>query len=235
MTVQEALTELESYVNPNGKKVLMRHGAREPFWGVRIGDMKKIVRKIKTDHKLALELYETGNTDAMYLAGLIADEHEVTKDQLRVWVKQAYWYMLSEGTVASLAAESPYGWNLGIEWIDGSDEMTRTAGWATLGGVVSYLPNDSLEIGKISELLDRVERDIHNSENRVRYSMNNFVICVGAYIDQLTEKAHSVASTIGKVTVDMGDTSCKVPYAPDYIGKSIAHGSLEKKKKSVRC
>jgi 3-methyladenine DNA glycosylase AlkD len=235
MTVQEALTELESYVNPNGKKVLMRHGAREPFWGVRIGDMKKIVRKIKTDHKLALELYETGNTDAMYLAGLIADEHEVTKDQLRVWVKQAYWYMLSEGTVASLTAESPYGWDLGIEWIDGSDEMTRTAGWATLGGVISYLPNDSLEIGKISELLDRVERDIHNSENRVRYSMNNFVICAGAYIGQLTEKAHSVASSIGTVTVDMGDTSCKVPYAPDYIRKSIAHGSLEKKKKSVRC
>ena len=235
MTAQEVLAELESYDNPNGKKVLMRHGAREPFWGVRIGDMKKIVKKIKTDHHLALELYETGNTDAMYLAGLIADEQAVTKQELRRWVKQAYWYLLSEGTVAALAAESPHGWELGIEWIESKDEMIQTAGWATLGGVVSFAPNDRLDLTAIEALLERVETDIETSLNRVRYSMNNFVICVGSYIPDLTKRAKEVAKNIGKITVDMGETSCKVPYAFDYIDKSIAHGSHEKKKTYVRC
>ena len=31
-------------------------------------------KRIKMDYQLALDLYETGNYDAMYLAGLIADD-----------------------------------------------------------------------------------------------------------------------------------------------------------------
>ncbi len=53
------------------KKVFMRHGAREPFFGVKVGDMKKIVKRVKKNHELSLALYDTGNGDAMYLAGLM--------------------------------------------------------------------------------------------------------------------------------------------------------------------
>lgn len=235
MTPDEAMTELASYENPDGKRVLMRHGARDPFWGVRIGDMKKIVKKIKQDHALALELYATGNSDAMYLAGLIADPNAVTKQELRTWVGQAYWYLLSESTVAALAAESPHGWELGIEWIDGDGEMVRTAGWATLAGVVSFLPDEQIDLEQAGSLLDRVEKTIHESENRVRYAMNSYVICLGAYVASLSARAKQAAGTIGKVRVEMGETECKVPFAPDYIEKSIARGSLDKKRPYIRC
>jgi len=33
----------------------------------------------------------------------------------------------------------------------------------------------------------------------------------------------------------MGGTSCKVPYAPDYIQKVINRGILGKKRKMARC
>ena len=95
MTKNEVLSELKSYGNEGTKKVLINHGAREPFYGVRVGDMKKIVKKIRKDHELSQELYNTGNSDAMYLAGLIADETRMTKKILNDWVKKAYWYMLS--------------------------------------------------------------------------------------------------------------------------------------------
>ena len=107
MTLQEVMQELESYANKGTKRVYKNHGAREPLFGVKVGDMKKILKKTKENHELALQLYTTGNSDAMYLAGLMADPNQATKDQLNAWVKKAYWYFLSEYAVAGLAAESP--------------------------------------------------------------------------------------------------------------------------------
>ena len=109
MTVKQVLQELSKLGNDSTKKTLMKHGAREPFYGVKIGDLKKIQREIKKDCRLSLDLFRTGNSDAMYLAGLIADENKMTKEDLQEWVEMAYWYLLSEYTVPSVAAESRYG------------------------------------------------------------------------------------------------------------------------------
>ena len=115
MTKEEVLSELDSYGDAQTKKTLMRHGAREPLFGVRVGDLKKILKKTKKNHELSLELYETGNSDAMYLAGLMADEKQITKEQLNHWVENAYWYNLSEYAVAWVAAETPFGFEIGLE------------------------------------------------------------------------------------------------------------------------
>src|SRR5947209_5142815 len=133
MTAQDVLDELKAMAKPSIKKVLMNHGAREPFYGVPVENLKKIQKRIKRDHALALELYETGVSDAMYLAGLIVDDGKMTKKDLDRWVKQAYWYMLSESTVPWVAAESPHGWALGLEWIESKTESIAAAGWSTLG------------------------------------------------------------------------------------------------------
>jgi 3-methyladenine DNA glycosylase AlkD len=235
MTRDEVMRELAGLGNEQTKKVLARHGAREPFYGVKVGDLKTLVKKIKTDHGLALELYRTGNSDAMYLAGLIADENLVTKDELQKWVKGAYWYMISEYTVPWLAAESPYGWELAMEWIESPDEMIASAGWSTLSSLVSLRPDEELDQNRLSELLDRVAARIHDSQNRVRYTMNGFVIATGSYVVSLTEKANRVAASIGKVSVDMGGTACKVPLATSHIKKMEDKGYIGKKRKAARC
>jgi len=114
MTKEEVLAELEEFGSEQTKKTFRRHGAKEPFFGVKVGDMKKIVKKIKKDYELSLALYNTGNVDAMYFAGLIADENKMTKENLRDWAKKAPWSMISQYTVAWIAAESQYGWEYGF-------------------------------------------------------------------------------------------------------------------------
>jgi len=235
MTFEQIMQFLKDHENPSGKKVLMRHGARDPFYGVRIGDLKKVVKKVKKNHELALRLYATGNSDAMYLAGLIADENRMSKQQLQDWVKQAYWYMLSEVAVADVTAETPFWNELAKEWMESEREMIACAGWGTYSAAISVRPNEELDFEDIGELLDVVERSIHSAPNRVRYDMNNFVICVGSYIPELSEKAKRVAASIGKVAVDMGGTACKVPYAPEYIARVIGRGNLGKKRPKARC
>ncbi len=235
MTLDQIMTELEGYGSESTKKILMKHGAKEPFFGVKVADLKKIVKKTKKQHELSLELYATGNSDAMYLAGLIADEKQITKAQLQEWVQQAYWYMISEYTVPWIAAETPYGFELGMEWIKSDQEMIAAAGWSTLSSYASVNPDSELDIATYESLLDHVAENIHAAPNRVRYTMNAFVIAVGSYIKSLTDKANEAAALIGKVSVDMGGTACKVPLATTYIQKVADRGSIGKKRKMARC
>lgn len=235
MKLDEVIVELRSYGNEDTKKTFIRHGAREPFFGVKVQDLKKIVKKIKKDHDLSLELFSTGNSDAMYLAGLIADESKISKNELNDWVKGAYWYMISEYTVAWVASESKYGWELALEWIDSSQENIASSGWSTLSNMAMLYPDNELDIQKYSELLDRIENEIHKSQNRVRYTMNGFVIAVGVSVAELSEKAKKIAAKIGKVDVNMGKTACKVPLASDYIQKVAVSHQIGKKRKSARC
>jgi 3-methyladenine DNA glycosylase AlkD len=235
MTLNEVMKELETYGSEQTKKTYLNHGAKEPIFGVKVGDMKKIVKKIKKDHELSLQLFATENSDAMYLAGLVADENKISKHDLQNWAAKAPWYYISEYAVAWIAAESKFGWELALEWIKSEKENIASSGWATLSNIIIITANEALNKDTISVLLDHVKNPIHSAQNRVRYTMNGFVIAVGSSIPELTEKAQRTAKIIGKVDVFMGKTSCKVPLATSYIKKVIDAGKLGYKKKNARC
>ena len=90
MTVKEIMIILAAKGSESIKKILLKHGVKEPFFGVKIEELKKIQKLVKKDYQLAKDLYATGNADAMYLAGLIADDAKMTKRDLNDWVKNAH-------------------------------------------------------------------------------------------------------------------------------------------------
>lgn len=236
-TVSEVMALLEEHQSTSTKKTLMNHGALEPFFGVKVGDMKTIMKalKIKKDHQLSLDLYATGNSDAMYFAALIADEKKISKDDLRQWVKAAYWYMLFEYAVPWIAAETPFGQELGLEWIESPEENVAAAGWSSLSNWLHLQPNDQLDQQLYQSLLERAKKNIHQAQNRVRYTMNGFIIALGSQIPEFTEASIAASEAIGKVRVDMGGSACKVPDAGEYIYKIQEMGRIGKKKKMARC
>lgn len=235
MTKKEVLDALEAFGEERTKNTYLKHGAKEPLFGVKVGDLKKILKKTKKNHALSLELYATGNSDAMYLAGLMADEQQITKAHLEDWVSKAYWYYLSEFTVPWLAAETDFGFELATQWIESQEEGIAAAGWATLSNFASIRPDEVLDIEAYSQLLDRAAKEIDNAPNRVRYTMNGFVIAAGSYIPALTQKAQEMAVKIGNVSVEMAGTACKVPLASAYIQKVIDKDRVGKKRKQARC
>ena len=235
MTAATILKQLESLGQPSIKIVLLKHGIKEPLYGVKVEELKKIQKVTKQDNALALELYATGVYDAMYLAGLIAEPEKMTKKELQKWAKQATAPALHEYTVAWVAAESKYGMELALEWIASPDEGIASAGWATLSSIVAITKDEELDIATIQQLLTKIPKTIHTSPNRVRQTMNGFVIAAGSYIKALTAAARQTAIKNGTVTVNMGDTACKVPDALAYIEKVESKNSIGKKKKGARC
>lgn len=235
LTFAEVMNKLETMGTEQTKKTFMRHGAREPLFGVKIGDLKPLVKHVKQDHQLALDLYNSGNSDAMYLAGLSANPKAMSKEQLQDWVQKAYWHMLAEYTVAGVAAESNFSLELAREWMQSAEELTAACGWSTYANYVSMTPDENLDLDEIRVLLKQAETTIHQERNRVRYTMNSFVIVVGASVSALHEEAVRVSEQIGKVHVDVGQTACKVPLAKEYIEKVAAKGKLGTKKKTCIC
>ncbi len=235
MAVSEILAELKALGTESTVKTFRRHGANGDLYGVKIADLKKVLKKIKGDQALALDLWKTGNSDAMYLAALAADGSQMTPAQLNAWAKSAWWYMLSEYAVPFVAAEHPQACSIAAKWIDARAASVASSGWATFALIVSTRPDSELELDEIMDLLHRVQTGIASAENRVRYCMNNFVIAVGAYVKPLLKEAKAVAKKIGQVEVDVGDTSCRVPIATDAIRKIESLGRIGQKRKSTKC
>jgi 3-methyladenine DNA glycosylase AlkD len=235
MTYEEIMQKLEELGSEQTKQIYMNHGVREPYFGVKIGDLKKLVKYVKKNHELALTLFDSGNHDAMYLAGLSVNPKLISKETLQEWGKQAYWYMVAEYTVAQVAAESNYALELAREWMKSVEEMVAVCGWSTYSNYLSITPDEKLDIAEIKNLLVQVKNTIHDERNRVRYVMNGFVISVGTYVPELTEEAKQVADLIGKVHVDVGNTACKVPLATEYIKKVEAKNRVGMKRKTCIC
>jgi 3-methyladenine DNA glycosylase AlkD len=235
MNAKEVVEELKGLGSENIKNVLRNHGVQEPFFGVKIGDMKKIQKRIKIDHQLALDLYDTGNYDAMYFAALIAEDAKMTEKDLNRWAEKAIGGALACSTVAWVAAGSNHGFKLALAWIDSKKEHVAAAGWATVSSLVALKKDEDLDIAALKKLLERVQKTIHQERNDVRQAMNVFLVAVGTHVAGLTDLAVQTAKKIGEVTYDVGNTACKVPNAVEYIQKARDAGTLGKKKKTVKC
>ena len=235
MKLPQVMAALKQRGSEAVKQLLIKHGAKEPFFGVKIGGLKPLAKQLKGRQDLALELYDTGNGDAQYLAGMIADGRLMTKAQLDRWAKNASWDMISGTTVPWVASEHPEGATLALKWITAKSEQTARAGWNTLGALAATRPDTELPLKEFARLLARMPRDLPKAPDGVRYTMNNFIIACGTYLAPLGDQAIATARAVGRVQVDMGDTACKVPDAEPYILKARRGAPVAPKRKTVRC
>ncbi len=217
------------------KKIYLQQGAHEPLFGVATGAMKPIVRKIKIDQALAEALYATGNYDAMYLAGMVADPKAMTESDFERWMEGAYFYMISDFIVAVTLAETDIAQAVSDRWIAGGSELYVSAGYSCYCWLLGSRKDEEFDKQKLSVLLETVEKEIHSCPDRAKYAMNNFVTTVGVSYLPLHEKALAVAKAIGTVEVFRGKTKCSVPVAAEEIQKAAEKGRLGFKRKNVRC
>jgi 3-methyladenine DNA glycosylase AlkD len=231
------MTELKKHGSEQTRKIFARHGLpADRMFGVSVAQQKLMAKSLKGQQALALELYETGNVDAMYLAGLVADGAAMSRKQLNDWAKGAAgMQMISEYTVAWVAVESDHGRALALEWIKSKNEQVAASGWCTYAGLLATIADEELDLKEVETLLGLIEKRIDGAANRVRYTMNGFVIAAGTYVTPLREAAKKTAQNIGAVSVNLGETACKVPLALAAIEKAVASGKAGKKKKTIRC
>jgi 3-methyladenine DNA glycosylase AlkD len=231
------MDDLKARGSEKTRRIYVNHGLpADRMYGVSNADLKLIAKTIKREQALAMELYATGNVDAMYLAGLVADGAQMTRKQLQVWAEGANGMpMIAEHTVPWVTVENKDAVHLATHWIASKREQIACSGWCTWSGIVATRPDSELDLAAIETLLRRVPVEIGGARNRVKSAMNSFVISVGIYVRPLRAEALDAAAKMGTVAVDVGDTACKVPIAAEYIAKAEAAGKVGKKLKTIRC
>jgi 3-methyladenine DNA glycosylase AlkD len=236
-TVTSIMSELKKKGKESTRKIYARHGmATENMYGVSVADLKVIAKTIKGQQELACELYATGNLDAMYLAGMVADGSKMSAKELNAWAEgAANLQMIAEYTVPWVAVENPQGCELALQWMKSKKERVACSGWCTYSGLLAIKPDEALDLAEIKNLLSMIVKEIKSAQNRVRYTMNGFVIAVGTYVKPLLKEAKEAARKIGDVSVDVGETACNVPLASAHIEKIEAAGRIGKKRKTIRC
>jgi 3-methyladenine DNA glycosylase AlkD len=217
MSLDEVMRALEKAGSAQTKKTYVRHGAKEPMFGVKFGTLKVLVDRIGVDQELARELWSTGNQDARNLAMKIADPTKISSAELDRWAKENSLRMCG-AYIGSLAAESPHAAAKARDWLASSDEELRASGWTLIAQMASLdlkTPDDWF-----AKRLAQIEKTIHSSPSVERGSMNAAMIAIGGRSAALRKTATATAKRVGPVDVDHGDTACTTPDAVTYIAKS---------------
>lgn len=219
MTLDETLSALQSAATAQTRKTYLRHGYPENTWGVSFADLKKLAKKIDTDHALAQQLWATGNGDACTLATMIADADEATSKELDAWAKAVRFSLMAQ-MLSRYAADTDFAHDKAEQWTKSPEEFIGETGYHILGQLA--LKDEDLPDSYFEDHLRIIEKNIHGAKNYTRYAMNQAVISIGVRNPNLTKKALAAAARIGKVEVDHGDTACQTPDAAAYIQKTLA-------------
>jgi 3-methyladenine DNA glycosylase AlkD len=235
MDFKTVMQELEVLGKERTKKIYISNGAHEPLFGVPTGAMKPMAKKIKINQSLAEELYATGNYDAMYFAGIIADPNAMIETDYDRWMNSAYFYMLSDYVVAVTLSESAIAQEVADKWIASGDELRMSAGWSCYCWLLGNRKDHEFPESKISTMLEMVKKTIHESPERTKASMNNFLYTVGLSYLPLHEKAVVTAKDIGIVEVKRDKKKSSFLNAFESIQKEVDRGRIGFKRKYVRC
>lgn len=229
------ISELESLGKERLKKIYLTNGAKEPVFGCPTGAMKPLSKGIKINQPLAEELYATGNYDLMYFAGIIADPNAMSVEDYDRWMDQAYFYMLADNVVSVTLSESEIAQEVADKWIKSGEELRMSAGYSCYCWLLGSRKDQAFDINQIEQMLDKVEKEIHQAPERAKVAMDNFVYSVGVSFKPLHEKAKEVAQAIGTVTVKRSNKKDQALIAYDRMMKEVERDRIGFKRRYVRC
>lgn len=221
MNIDQALNELKSLGSDQNRKIYKRHGANDNLFGVSYANLGKLKKKIKLDHELAKQLWDTGHYEARLLATMIADPKKADDKLLEAWAKDLDNYGVTDA-FSKFASATPFARKKMERWAKSKQEWIATAGW----NVMAFLAMKDRQLADeyFENYLSAIESEIYKSKNRVRYSMNSALIAIGLRSPSLQKRALAVAKRIGAVEVDHGETGCKTPDAAEYIQRAAERG-----------
>jgi 3-methyladenine DNA glycosylase AlkD len=223
MNAVEILATLKKSGKPQTAAIYKRHGSGDNVFGALTSEIAKLQQKIKVDHTLAMELWQTGNAEARILALQVYDPQRLTRAHADRLLRDGQTHFLGF-YLAGLLGRSPIARETMRSWMASSEEFTREVGYGILSASLKDEP-DSLSDADAGKILKTIENEIHASPNWARYAMNSALISIGVFKPSCRKKAIDAARRIGKVKVDHGETTCKTPDAVPCIERASKHQS----------
>jgi len=218
MTVKEVLAQLESM----GDDARRKHNAKvgpdgcappANHFGVKLGDVRALAKKIGTDHALALKLWETGNVEAQLLATLILGPRELSAEEVDAMTRSTSCAQAADWLNAYVVAQHPEKDVLREKWMNDKNPWAARAGWHLTASGVSKGDN-GFDVGA---LLERIEKEMPKAKPEVRWTMNNTLGAIGIRHAEHRRRAVAIGEKIGLYKDWPLSKGCIPPYVPVWV------------------
>ena len=216
MTVNEILTQFESLGDDARRAHNTKAGAPANQFGVKLGDLRAMAKKIKTDHELALNLWETGNVEAQLLATLIIKPNSLSAGELDKLTRSTTCAQVADWLNAYVVAQHPEKESLREKWMMAKDRWAARAGWNFTASRVKGA--DGLDL---AALLDRIEREMPKAKPEVQWTMNNTLAAIGIHHPELRKRAIAIGEKIGLYRDWPVSKGCTPPYVPVWVDAMV--------------
>ena len=217
MKVKEILAQFEALGDERMRAQNKKRGAGDNQFGVKMGDIRNLAKKIKTNHELALELWDTGNVEARFLAALIIDPKKLSKDEIARIVSSEKFTHIADWFYSYVIKEYADKETLRQKWMHTTDVMQARAGWSLTTGCVTRTP----ELVDIPALLDRIEKEMPTAAPEVQWTMNSTLAQIGINHPEYRERALSIGEKLGIYRDYPTSKGCTSPFAPIWINEMV--------------
>ena len=130
MTLKQIMAQLEKWGSEKARDINKRHGAGDQQFGANRNNLRELAAQLKTNHELALELWRTGNIDAMLLATLLMAPEELSQSDIEKMIKSCTYFQLVDWFVGNVVKVTPFKDKLRTKWSASKDEYPGRAGWS---------------------------------------------------------------------------------------------------------
>lgn len=217
MKLKQALGRLEALGNEKVRAQNIKRGAGDNQFGVRLGDIRKLAKEIKTGHDLALQLWETEIIDARLLAVLLIEPERMTDNLLDHMVRSAGFAQVADWLNAYVVGKYPGREDLRKKWMTDDDPWAARAGW--------YLTNTRItrdaEGLDLQALLQRIEHEMGTSAPEVQWTMNFCLAGIGINFPKYRNRAIAIGERLGIYRDYPVSKGCTSPFAPIWIEEMV--------------
>ena len=213
MTLNETLKQLKALGNEKVRAQNAKHGAGDKQFGVSLGEIRGLAKKIKTNHELALSLWESGNIDAQFLAALLIQPRKLSAEAMDRMVRSIAFVRVADWLSSYVVRQHPDKESLRQKWMAADDRWAARAAWDLTAERVAKSP-DGLDV---AALLDRIESEMAEAEPDVQWTMNMTLATIGIHFAKHRKRAVAIGEKLGIYRDYPVSKGCTSPFAPIWI------------------
>ena len=221
MTLEETLQQLKALGSEKVRAQNAKSGAGADQFGVSLGDIRALAKKIRTDHALALALWDTGNVDAQFLAALLIEPKKLSPEELDRMVRSIAFVRVADWLNSYVVAKHPAKESLREKWMADDDRWAARSAWHLTAERVAKNP-EGLDL---PALLDRIESEMAEAAPEVQWTMNNTLAAIGIHFPKHRQRAIGIGEKLGIYRDYPVSKGCTSPFAPIWITAMAARAA----------
>lgn len=218
MTLNETLKQLKALGTAKVRALNAKHGAGDNQFGASLGDIRGLAKTIRTDHALALKLWDTDNVDAQFLAALVIEPAKLSAAEMDRMVRSISFVRVADWLNSYVVAKHPAKESLRERWMTDDDPWAGRSGWHLTAERVAKSPAGL----DLPGLLDRIEAELADAVPEVQWTMNNTLAAIGIHVPELRKRAIAIGEKLGVYRDYPVSKGCTSPFAPIWINALVS-------------